>query len=352
MTIQFIYCIIISFIISLLATPIIRNLFIRLNFIEHPLEKQKKTKNATALSPVPRGGGIPIFIAIVITCFLFLPLDKHLKGILLAALLTLVVGVWDDIKDISPKIRLLTNIIAALIVVGSGIGIAFVSNPFGGIIDLSYPRISFEFFGPHSIWIISDILAIIWIVWCQNIVGWATGVDGQLPGFVAISAFFIGLLGLRFATDITQWPVIILAGAVCGAYLGFLPFNVFPQSVMPGYSGKSLAGLFLAILAILSGAKLATLIFLLGIPMIDAIFVLIKRIINRKPLMCSDGNHLHHQLLTIGWSRHKIATFYWLLSFCLGILALFLNSHQKFYVFIGIIIIFLTFTLRLSRRTY
>jgi len=352
MTIQFVYSILISLIISLVTTPIVRNLFIKLKFVEHPLEKQKKSKNATALSSVPRGGGISIFIAITFTCLLFLPLDKHLKGILLAALLTLIVGVWDDIKDISPKIRLFTNIVAALIVVGSGIGIAFVSNPFGGIIDLSYPRLSFEFFGSHTIWIISDILAIIWIVWCQNIVGWATGVDGQLPGFVSISAFFIGLLGLRFATDITQWPVIILAGVVCGAYLGFLPFNVFPQSIMPGYSGKSLAGLLLAILAILSGAKLATLIFLLGIPMIDAIFVLIKRIINKKPLMRSDGSHLHHQLLKIGWTRHQIAMFYWLLSFCLGLLALFLNSSQKFYVFIGIIIIFLTFTLQLSRRTY
>jgi UDP-GlcNAc:undecaprenyl-phosphate/decaprenyl-phosphate GlcNAc-1-phosphate transferase len=352
MMIQFIYSIIISLSISLFFTPIVRNLFIKYNFVENPIEKNKKTNNATALSPVPRGGGIPIFIAIFFTSLLFLPLDKHLKGILLAVTLTLIIGVWDDLKDISPKIRLITNIISALIVVGSGIGIAFVSNPFGGIIDLSYPRFSFNLFGLHSIWIISDILAVIWIVWCQNIVGWSTGVDGQLPGFVSISAFFIGLLGLRFATDITQWPVIILAGVVCGSYLGFLPFNIFPQSIMPGYSGKSIAGLLLAVLAILSGAKLATLIFLLGIPMIDAVFVLIKRIINKKPLTQSDGNHLHHQLLKTGWSRHQIAIFYWFISLFLGILVLFLNSHQKFYVFIGIIILFIAFTLQLSRRTY
>ena len=159
-------------------------------------------------------------------------------------------------------------------VVSAGIGIAYISNPFGGIINLSQPQIHFNLFGPHSIWVIADLLAIFWIMWCMNFVGWAAGVEGQLPGFVTIAAIFIGILGLRYSTDTTQWPVIILAFIVAGAYLGFLPWNFYPQKIMPGYSGKSMAGLLLAILSILSGAKLATLIFLLGIPMLDAIFVL------------------------------------------------------------------------------
>jgi len=336
MSISFFLAIIISTGLSFLITPLVRNFFTKKNWIENPKEKQKKTGNATALSAVTRGGGVPIFIAVLITSLIFLPLDKHLIGILLASLVALIVGLFDDVKDISPKIRFFFNIIVALTIVASGIGIAFISNPItGGIIDLSFFKINFNFLGGHSIWVISDILAIIWIVWCMNIVGWATGVDGQLPGFVSISAFFIGLLAIRYSTDITQWPVIILAGAVCGSYLGFLPFNFFPQSIMPGYSGKSLAGFLLAVLAILSGAKLATLIFLLFIPMLDAIYTIIRRIINKKPIYLGDGKHFHHQLLKAGWSRRAIAIFYWAISFILGVVALFLNSQQKLYFFLA-----------------
>jgi UDP-GlcNAc:undecaprenyl-phosphate GlcNAc-1-phosphate transferase len=336
MPISFFLAIIISAGLSFLLTPLVRNYFIKKNWIEDPKDKQKKTKNATALSPVPRGGGIPIFIAVLLTSIIFLPLDKHLIGIIFASLITLIIGLFDDVKDISPKVRLLFNIIVALIIVASGIGIAFISNPFGlGIIDLSFLKINFNFFGQHSIWVISDLLAIFWIVWCMNIVGWATGVDGQLPGFVSISAFFIGLLAIRYSTDITQWPVIILAGAVCGSYLGFLPFNFFPQSIMPGYSGKSLGGFLLAVLAILSGAKLATLIFLLFIPMLDAVYTIIRRTINKKPIYLGDGKHFHHQLLKAGWSRRSIAIFYWSISLLLGVVSLFLNSQQKLYFFLA-----------------
>jgi UDP-GlcNAc:undecaprenyl-phosphate GlcNAc-1-phosphate transferase len=269
----------------------------------------------------------------------------------MAALVTLLVGLLDDVNDISPIFRLFMNILVALIVVASGIGIAYISNPFGGVLDLSFLHFDFNLIGSHRIWIISDLLAVLWIVWCMNIVGWATGVDGQLPGFTAISATFIGILALKYSADITQWPVIILAGAVAGAYLGFLPFNFFPQSIMPGYSGKSLAGFFLAVLAILSGAKLATLIFLLSVPMLDAVFTIIKRIIKKKPIYLGDGQHFHHQLLKLGWSRRKIAVSYWLLSLILGLVSLFLNSQQKFYVFLGITLLFISVFIRLSRRT-
>lgn len=347
----FFLSIFISIFISLVATPLVRNFFIKKKWIEDPLKKQQKSHNATALTSVPRGGGLPIFISIVITCLIYIPLDKHLIGIFLAAILTLIIGLWDDLKDISPKLRLVFNIIAALIVVGSGIGIAFISNPFGGVIDLSVWQINFNFLGNHSIWVISDILAVIWIIWCMNIVGWATGVDGQLPGFTAIAAFFIGILGLKYSSDITQWPVIILSGAVCGAYLGFLPFNFFPQSIMPGYSGKSLAGFFLAVLAILSGAKLATLVFLLGIPMIDAVYTIIRRLIKHQPIHVGDNQHFHHQLLKKGWSRRSIALLYWLVTLLFGVIVLFLNSTQKLYVFIGIALIFFAILVRFSRHT-
>ena len=350
MFIKFFLSIITAFLSAFSTTPFVRRFFISHSWIEDPAIKQQKTHNATASTSIPRGGGLSIFIAIILTSLIFLPLDKHLIGIILAALITVIVGVWDDIKDVNPRFRLVTNLLAALIVVGSGIGIAYISNPFGGVVDLSFLQININFFGSHSLWLLSDILAIVWIIWCMNITGWAGGVEGQLPGFVAISATFIGILGFRYASDSGQWPLIILAGSIAGAYLGFLPYNLFPQSIMVGYSGKSLAGLLLAILAILSGAKLATLIFLLGIPMLDAIFVLCRRLFSRKSLLKSDGQHLHHLLLKSGWSKTSIAIFYWLISLILGVLSLYLNSQQKFYFFIGLTILFTGFILKISRR--
>ena len=348
---SFFIAIVLSFLISFALTPLVKRFFIKKGWVEDPVKKNQKTHNATALKAVPRGGGIPIFLSVLISSLLLLPLDKHLVGILLAAFVALIVGVWDDIKDINPIFRFSTNIFVALIVVASGIGIAYISNPFGGgVIDLSVFKINIDFLGTHSIWIISDLIAVIWIVWCSNIVGWATGVDGQLPGFVAISAFFIGILAFRYSTDITQWPVIILAGTICGSYLGFLPFNFFPQSIMPGYSGKSLAGFFLAVLSILSGAKLATLIFLLGIPMIDASYTIIRRLIKGKPIYLGDNQHFHHQLLKKGWKRRSIALLYWFFSLSLGVVSLFLNSSQKVYVFIGFALLFFTFLIQLSRH--
>lgn len=350
MPISFFLALIFSFLISFLFTPLVIKFFYSRHWLEDPREKQSKSGNATALKVLPRGGGLPIFFSLLISSLFFLPLDKHLLGILLASFFTLTIGLIDDVKDISPFFRLFTNFIAALIVVASGIGIAYISNPFGGVINLSQPQLNFNFFGTHSIWILADLLAVFWIVWCMNFVGWSSGVEGQLPGFVSISAIFIGILGLRYSTDTTQWPVIILAFIVAGAYLGFLPFNFYPQKIMPGYSGKSLAGLLLAVLSILSGAKLATLIFLLGIPMLDAFFVIFYRLLHHKSPFRSDNNHLHHQLLKMGWGRRRISLFYWFLTLSFGILSLFLNSQQKFYTFLGVAIIFFALTLKSSRR--
>ncbi|MFA6250305.1 MAG: MraY family glycosyltransferase [Candidatus Shapirobacteria bacterium] len=336
--------------ISYLVTPLVIRFFVSRHWVEDPLRKQLKTHNATALKPVPRGGGIAVFLSVFITSILFLPLDRHLVAILLAAFFTLLIGIIDDLYDLSPYLRLFTNLVAALIVVGFGIGIAYITNPFGGVVDLSHPRLDFNFFGPHSIWLLADLLAVLWIIWCTNIVGWAAGVEGQLPGFVSIAAIFIGILGLKYSADISQWPVIVLSGAVAGGFLGFLPFNFYPQKIMPGYSGKSLAGFFLAIISILSGAKLATLIFLLGLPMIDAVWVIIRRLGQGKSIFHADGQHLHHQLLKAGWSRPRIAVFYWLISLILGVVSLFLNSQQKFYALGGLAILFFGFTLKFSRR--
>ncbi len=326
---------------SFTATWIVIKLAPRLGIVDDPQAHQHP--KTTHTYPVPRGGGLPIFLALIVGTILFLPFDKHLLGILSGAATALIVGLLDDRWNLSPYWRLFGgNLLAALIVVGSGIGVAFLTNPFGsGIIDLSHPQFSFYLFGaPHSLWLLADLFAVLWIVGLMNLIGQgAGGIEGQFPGVVAISALTIGLLSLKFSADITQWPVITLAGITAGAYLGFLPWNFPPQKIMPGYSGKSLGGFVLAVMAILSTTKVGTVLVVLGVPLMDASWAIFRRLLNGKSPVWGDRGHLHHKLLDLGWSKRQIIVFYWVITGLLGILALQLNSRQKFYTILGVGII-------------
>lgn len=312
-----------SLLISFVLTPPIIFFFRKKGWLEDP--KKEKRDNITHQEPIPRGGGISIFVAVLATSLLFISPNPQINAICIACAITLIVGLLDDLYNLNPYLRLATNLITALIVVGSGISIKFITNPAGGIINLDTQIWFFNF---------SQVLTIIWILWCMNIIGWSAGVEGQLPGFVAITSLVIGFLSLRFSQDIAQWPVIILAGATAGAYLGFLPFNFFPQKIMPGYSGKSLAGFLIAILAILSGAKLATVILTLGVPMVDGVWTIIRRLAKRKIPVWGDAEHLHHLFLKAGLSKPAIAVIYWFFSAVLGLIVLNLNSKQKLWAFL------------------
>ncbi len=326
-----------SFIISLISTPMVIWFFKKNKWLEDP--KKLERKNVTHHKPIPRGGGISCFLSIFIVSLFFLTPDTHLKAIFMATLFTLLVGVLDDLFDLNPYLRLLTNMIAGVIIINSGIKINFITNPFGGIINLN------QNFGPLNL---ADLISLGWILWCMNIIGWSAGIAGQLPGFIAVTSFVIGLLSLRFIQDITQWPVTVLAGAVSGAYLGFLPYNFLPQKIMPGYSGKSLAGLLVAILSILSGAKLATVILTLSIPMIDGLWAIIRRLSQGKIPVWGDAEHLHHLFLKAGFPKPIIAVIYWLFSAGLGAIVLQLNSRQKVWALLmaGVGFVFLILTLK------
>ena len=333
---------VVSFLISFLSTPLTILLAKKFNLIDDP--KTHNLPKVVHQYPVPRGGGIPIFLSLL-SVFFFLPFNKPLRGIILGATIALIVGLIDDKfeEKISPFLRLATNFLASGVVVGAGVGIAFITNPLtGGIIHLDYPRLTIGLLGEtRNIWLISDLFGLFWIAWCMNFVGWSAGVDGQLPGFVAIAAAVIGLLSLKFTEDISQWPVIILAAITAGAFLGFLPWNFYPQKIMPGYGGKSLAGFLLGTLSILSGAKLATAILVLSIPLVDATFLFFKRIYEGRLPVFGGREHFHHRLLDLGWEKRKIAIFYWLTSAFFGFLALNLNSRQKFYTIVMLPIFFL-----------
>lgn len=318
------------------------------------LVTDKKTRSHPAhvhTGIVPRGGGIPIYAALFLMSVLFLPLNKIIMGILLSTFLLLIVGLLDDYWDLSPYLRFGANILIASIVVSYGLGIPYISNPFSQeVIRLDQWQVTFHLLGAHTVLIAANLLSVVWLVWIMNMVNWSKGVDGQLPGFVSITALFLGLLSQRFTShDISTHTVTLLSFIVSGAFLGFLPHNFYPQRIMPGYGGGALAGFLLGILSILSFGKLGTALLVLSIPMIDAVYVIIRRLKNRKSPFRADWGHFHHRLLEIGWGKRRIALFYWIISLFLGISSLFLEGYEKAIAFVAIGILLIVFIIIIER---
>ncbi len=326
-----------AFVVVVIATPVSLIFLRKLDIIDDP--KLHKHPAVIHKHPVPRGGGIPLFVGVVVSGIFFLPLTKIVIALFFASLISLMIGVLDDKFDISPYTRFFVNILAAGIVIGSGVGIPFVTNPFGGVIYLNSLRIPFDFFGHHSILFFSDLIALLWIVWVMNMLNWSKGVDGQMPGIVAISAIVIGILSLRFSV-INDASLISarLSFILAGASLGFLIFNFYPAKIFPGY-GATAIYLLLASVSILSSAKLATAILVMGVPMIDGAFTITRRIVTGHSPFWHDKKHLHHQLLSLGFGQRRIALFYWAISAILGSLSLLLSSKGKVFAVIMVIII-------------
>ncbi|KKQ23356.1 MAG: UDP-N-acetylmuramyl pentapeptide phosphotransferase/UDP-N-acetylglucosamine-1-phosphate transferase [Candidatus Roizmanbacteria bacterium GW2011_GWC2_37_13] len=341
-----------SFLFALMATVPTIYLAKRLNLVTDV--KKRLHPAHTHKGIIPRGGGVPIFLSILLTTIILLPLSKIIIGILLSCFLLVILGLLDDHGDISPYFRFFANLLISAVVIGFGLGIPYISNPFGGVIRLDAWQVTINIFGTHSIWILADFLAIIWLTWTTNMVNWSKGVDGQLPGFVAITAIFLGILSQRFTVhDISVQSVAIFSFIVAGAYLGFLPFNFYPQKIMPGYGGGALAGFLLGIISILSFGKIGTAVLVLSVPMIDAVYTILRRLKKGKSIFRSDWGHFHHRLLEIGWGKRRIAIFYWLISLILGISSLFLKGIEKLaaFVMIGIVLLFFIVIINRMKKT-
>ncbi len=308
----------------------------------------------THIGIIPRAGGVPIILTLIICAVFFLQVNKIMTGVLVASSLLVIVGLLDDYYDLSPYLRFVANLFISALVIGFGLGIPFISNPLGGaanpIIHLDTFRISFNIFGTHAILILADLLALLWLTWIMNMVNWSKGVDGQLPGFVAITALFLGLLAQRFtAHDIRAETVMDLSFIISGAFLGFLPFNFYPQRIMPGYGGGALGGFLLGVLSILSFGKVGTAILILSIPMIDATYAVFRRIKEGHSPFKGDRGHFHHRLMEIGWGKRRIAVFYWIISFMMGVASLFLSGFEKLVAFLTIGILFAVFFVIVER---
>jgi UDP-GlcNAc:undecaprenyl-phosphate GlcNAc-1-phosphate transferase len=331
----------VSFLVTAIATPFAIKLMRKLNIIDDP--KIHIHPGIIHTKPIPRGGGLPLFLGVLVAAIFFIPMNSVTIAIFFAAFLALVIGIIDDklnsqAKDVSPYLRFCINILTAVIVVGSGVSIHYITNPFGpGVIHLDTITYSLPFL-PITL-VLSDVISVIWLIWVMNMLNFSKGIDGQMPGIVAISALVIGLLSLQLNTGITGGSIDAqLSFIISGAALGFLLFNFYPAKIFPGYGATSIY-LLLGVASILTSAKLATAILVMGVPMVDFIFIIIRRILNKKSPFKGDKKHLHHILLSFGWSQRRIALFYWCISAILGMISLTLTSKSKFFTILMVVVL-------------
>ena len=304
----------ISFLITISTIPLTIFLAKKYKLMDNPRIRPHPAHTQTRT--VPRAGGLAIFLGLFFSILIFIPLGRTVIGILSGISILLFIGLLDDrYHNLSPYLRLLGQFIAALFLVLSGVGINFITNPIGGILILN----TFPY--------LPEILSLLWIVWVMNMINWSKGVDGQMPGIVTVSAFILGLLSIKLNLP----EVAKLSFITSGTSLGLLIFNWHPAKIFPGFSGSTILGFMIAVLAILSGAKLATALLVLLIPATDFVYTFLRRIIQRKSPVWGDKGHLHHKLLEQGFSHQQISLFYILGSVILGTVALNFSSQGKIF---------------------
>ncbi len=333
-----------SFLISLLATPIIGIIAKKLNIIDLPGTQRKDPTAQRRIHETPKLklGGAAVIFPFIFIILIYIPISKELISFIIGISILLITGIVDDIFDISAIFQIIMQAIATLIVIFSGININILSNPLGGILNLNILNIPIM---GNRISIIPIIITFIWILFVINAVKWMAGSDGLAEGNISIAAVIIALLSIRFETHYTA----IMGFAFAGLMLGLLFYNFYPSKIFSGSTGKSVYGFIIAVLAIYSGAKLASTILVLAIPIIDAIWVIITRIKEEKPkgivslMKINDKRHLHHRLISLGYSQKTIALVEYSITSVLGILALLITGfHKALILAIFIFLIFLT----------
>jgi UDP-GlcNAc:undecaprenyl-phosphate/decaprenyl-phosphate GlcNAc-1-phosphate transferase len=328
--------------ISFVLTPLVRRNAIRWRLVDRPNHRRVNTR------PVPRGGGVAIafgFLAVAIAVVAVagelpfverrVPIDVgNLAALLVGGAAAAAIGLVDDFVDLRARWQLLGQLgLAAGAVVLLGVEIGFVQNPFG-----SGP-IGFE--GPFAAG-----FTILWIVGMINSVNFIDGLDGLSSGIALIAALTLGIISLT--ASIAQPLVALLCFALAGACLGFLRWNFHPARIFAGTSGTMFIGYALAVLSILGSAKVAVALLVLGVPIIDAFWIIVRRLLAGRSPFSPDRGHIHHRLLDLGLSHRQTVLLIYAICVCLGLLSLLLSGANQVYAFLGVftatgvILLFLT----------
>jgi UDP-GlcNAc:undecaprenyl-phosphate GlcNAc-1-phosphate transferase len=303
-----------AMVLSFLFTPIVIKTAHHVGAIDVPKDDRRVHKE-----PIPRLGGLAIYMATMITMLLFTKLPStKLMAIVIGSLLIVLMGFVDDIKPISAKAKLGVQILAALLLVQSGIRIEGLTNFFMGQSTIGLDTT------------ISYIISIIWIVGITNTVNLIDGLDGLAGGVATIAALTLAYVAFTNNRLDTTVLTLILAGAC----MGFLPYNFNPAKIFMGDTGSLFLGFMLAAISISGTLKVATAItfvapiLALGLPIFDTTFAIFRRFINGKPIMEPDKEHLHHRLLHIGLGQKRAVFSLYLMNTFLGLTVVMLMNEK------------------------
>ncbi len=301
---EVLYGALIAFGIVVLLTPAVGGMARMLGVVDRPDERRVNRR------PIPRLGGLAIFLGIIVPSLAFLELSGEMRGILLGAAVACVVGAVDDFRGLDPIPKLAGQVIAAAIPTAFGVWIDHFTLPFFGAVDV-----------PAAIGI---PLTIVWIVAVMNMVNFLDGLDGLAAGVCGIAGITFSVLALSLG----KADAAILSAIVAGACIGFLRHNFFPARIFMGDSGALVLGFTLATVSVAGLLKTASTIVLflplvvLAVPIIDTSFVVAKRLKYGRPIYSADRSHLHHRFLNIGFSQRRAALVMWGWTATLGAAAL------------------------------
>ncbi|MBM7615118.1 glycosyltransferase family 4 protein [Alkaliphilus hydrothermalis] len=309
---KYIIAFLIALMTSYILTPYAIKIAHRIGAIDVPKDNRRVHK-----TPIPRLGGLAIFSAFVITSLVMIPVNKQLAGILVGASMIVLIGIIDDVKQISAKYKLVVQIAAALVVIYSGVRIEYFSNPLNrGLIKVG---------------IYSVPMTLFWIVGITNAVNLIDGLDGLAAGVSSIASITLAVIAFSNGQPEAALLLLILAGGA----LGFLPHNFNPAKIFMGDTGSLLIGFVLATVSVAGVIKSATVIAVaipvlaLGIPVFDTAFAIARRLVNRRPIMEADKGHLHHKLLDRGLSQKQTVLVLYSISGLLGASAVFISDTNS-----------------------
>ncbi len=323
---------ILAAIVALVLTPLVRNVVIRYEIVDRPEARRVNT------IPVPRGGGLAVCAAFLLVAGLFLLANESAKfvpipaglspsevaALLLGGAAAAALGAVDDLFDLRARYQLLGQVALACGAVALGISIEYIANPLA-------PGRVIPFVGP-----VAAGLTIFWIVGMINSINWIDGLDGLSTGVAFIAAVTLGMISLT--TDVRQPLIAVLCFALAGALLGFLRWNFNPASIFTGTSGVQFVGYTLAVLAILGTAKVAVAVLVLGVPIIDTFWIIVRRVSQRRSPFSPDRTHIHHRLLDLGLSHRQTVLAIYGICVALAVLSLLLSGVTQLYAFLGIFV--------------
>lgn len=314
--------------LGLTLTPLAAGLSRRVGLVDNPRAGEIQR------APTPRAGGHAIYLSFVIAVALSLLLApratdefRRIAGLLLGVGLLVPFAVWDDFKRLGPLPQLLAQLLSATVPVLFGVTISSISNPFapppfGGLI-------------PLPAWVAVPA-TIIWLVLMMNSMNWLDTMDGLAGGVGAIGAVILFLVSLSLHQD----TIALLPLALAGACLGFMPYNFNPARVFMGTTGSMFIGYALGAIAIIGGAKIASTVLVLGLPVLDAVLVILQRsFAGRHPWRGGDNAHLVHRLLGIGLTQRQIALLVYAICALFGWMATSLIRTEKFIAFAALAVV-------------